>query len=481
MKKRMEIVRALAGGMSAVLMMSNIAVISFAADAKEDCVAESECAVANQAEEPAQEEAPAEIEAPVAEEVAEEPAFEEVVENPEEPVFEEVVENPEEPVYEVTVDAPAEPGEEQVPVIETTPATEPSFEEIRDVTVENDDEETVEKAAKAIVTSYIRNNEDIDEGTDITFGKTEFTLITDYEKDEAGKYLKDDNGKPIPVYTTVETKYAQFWKDGKNYEKGYDYNFKDGETDVILSDYSIGVEKVEIEPEVPSYYVTADGTKTFVKTDTTHTIDPSGYGWRLELYAIDTADTASIVRREGGEPKDFKEGNVGYTYKAVEGMDDVVKYDELVKYEVADSETDPSKVHEEAGIYEDVVRIYDVTRTEYTVKNVHQEGYYCDNYEEAKNAARWMAEKFIREHQEENVTIEYSVCTSFSFRQGTKFYIDYVITKSDSVTTREGIVISKTLYNATYYPEHVSSKEAVKECRNIINKTDTNIGTIKCV
>ncbi len=430
--------------------------------------------------------------------------------------------------------------------------------EISEMTGDEEDyQDKMDELAKMIIKYYVIDSTDIDEGTEISFDEESYEVITDYEKDEEGNYLTDEDGQYIAVQTVIPVKYVIYTKDGEQVVRKYEYSVNDGVISVSEKEIDVQEDEIEVKAEVPENYTTEDGSKTYVETETSHIVYIDSEDEHQGFYAIDTSDSDTVISAETSEPENKEDGNTRVIYKPATGVGDVVTYDELGEHEVIDetetvvtpvsepkktsayridnvindyidegysvkvtykhlitgrveeldvnnisiwtqikagikeffgiksftvqaftSEEVPTKTHMETGIYETVTRQYEVTTETDTITTKHVDGkYYYYDLLDAVNAAKDEANKYIEENTKDNVKITYTWNTTRSVWNGYRYFLDYVITTTDSATTTEDIVVSKTLYDATDYTKYNAKQDAINRGIYIINTSESQIGS----
>lgn len=119
-----------------------------------------------------------------------------------------------------------------------------------DLDQEKGDKKYYELAKKMIIAKYSKDH--LDPIVNINFEDKSFSVVEDYEKDEAGNYILDESGEGIPVMSNYpymdvsiqgeKDKYSakmgyEISEDGEI--KLYEYNFKTYEEEVVLKDAEV--------------------------------------------------------------------------------------------------------------------------------------------------------------------------------------------------------------------------------------------------
>jgi LPXTG-motif cell wall-anchored protein len=396
-------------------------------------------------------------------------------------------------------------------------------------------EMTADAYAQLLIKSFIKANR----GIFSEFSTTVKTNVTGLNEDGT-------NATASTTYNTV--KYTD--ADGKAVEDIYKVTTaEDGTVSVVkmtveeVADTdNVLKEAVEAKDAVAESWKTADGSKTFENTDTTHTINVSD-DEKDGFYAIDTAtsqDVSSEADKAVKAPETSKNGNVTKTYEEVANTEKTsyakteytvvdeygqktgpqgkeVKSDDLLStvtdlqnqgytvevvyvhmitgkqekvdpskenwwrdlkadlkeafniptYKVTTTNTitdydNPTKTHEEAGIYEIVTKNYKETTT--TVDSGHKES---DSYGYTavvggkKKAQRKLNEK-VKELEGQGYTVTNAKVDAklFDGKWGYYYKLDYTkTTKVEQTVTKE---VSRTKYAADTYTNYTAAQDAVE-------------------
>ena len=361
--------------------------------------------------------------------------------------------------------------------------------EISEMTGDEDDyQDKLDALSKLIIKYYILENTEIDEGTGIDFGEDSFSFITDYEKDEDGNYVVDENGNYKPISTPVDVRYVTYTVNGEEVTRKYEYSQTEGVIAVSEKEITLDTEEITLKEEVPESYSTEDGASVYKETETSHVVYIDTEDATKGFYAIDTEDEDSIVSVEDTAPENTKKVKY-YEKKGSETK----SYDEVVTHTVVDTYKDETVPVEDPKTAGDIV---DLSRK---VKNYYDEGYdvtvtykhFWTGEEEVvdiNSLGTWKAIKAffksliginsfsVQAYTTEQVPDETHEEAGI-YETVTKTYL--VETKKEGKTTYEykDFVVKKTLYDATDYTKYTAHQDAVTADIHNIYTSSTQIGS----
>ncbi len=273
-------------------------------------------------------------------------------------------------------------------------------EEISSMTGDEEDyQEKLDELTKLIIKYYILENEEIDEDSEPQFGEESYGVVTDYEKDEDGNYVTDEQGNYIPVQSEVTIKYVSYMVDGKEVVKTYEASETDGSISVSEKTIELAAEDVTLKEGVKESYTTEDGSSTYVETETSHIVYIDSEDEHKGFYAIDTANTDSVISTKDNTPEDYSDDTTTVVYKEIEGSEETT-YDQVEEHTVIDSYTTETVAVEDPKTFSynwwDLVNTVDDYRDQgYDVRITYYHKYREPETIDVSDINSWMAFKSL--------------------------------------------------------------------------------------